>query len=53
MSADRHVEPFDAQLRQRFDDGFLQRLNGAAFFRDLHVHILLPCQTRRDVHCVP
>ena len=52
-SADRHVEPLDAQLRQCDDDGFLQRLNGAAFFPDLHVHILLPCQTRRDVLCVP
>ena len=49
-SADRHVEPLDAQLRQCFDDGFLKRLQGAAVFPNLHVHIVLPCQTRRDVH---
>ena len=49
-SADRHVEPLDAQLRQCFDDGFLQRLQRPAVFPNLHIHILLPCQTRRDVH---
>ena len=49
-SADRHVEPLDAQLRQCDDDGFLQCLTGAACFPNLHVHLLLPCQTRRDVH---
>ena len=49
-SADRHVEPLDAQLRQCFDDGVLKRLQGAAVFPNLHVHIVLPCQTRRDVH---
>ena len=49
-SADRHVEPFGAQLRQSLDDGFLQRPKGPARFPNLDVHILLPCHTRRDVH---
>ena len=48
-SADRHVEPLDAQLRQCFDNGFLQRLKGAAVLPNLHVH-RLPSQTRRHVH---
>ena len=51
-SADRHVEPLDAQLRQCFDDGFLQCLQRPAVFPNLHIHILLPCQTRRDVRVV-
>ena len=51
-SADRHVEPLDAQLRQCFDDGFLQCLQRPALFPNLHIHLLLPCQTRRDVHVV-
>ena len=48
-SADRHVEPLDAQLRQCLDDGFPQCLKAPAVFPNLHFH-LLPCQTRRDVH---
>ena len=36
-SADRHVEPFGAQLRQSLDDGFLQRPKGPARFPNLDV----------------
>ena len=48
-SADRHVEPLDAQLRQFSDDGFPKRLQAAAVFPNLHLR-LVPCQTRRHVH---
>ena len=34
-SADRHVEPLDAQLRQCDDDGFPQRLQAAAVLPNL------------------
>ena len=48
-SADSHVEPLDAQLRQSLDDGFPKRLQAAAVFPNLHLR-LVPCQTRRHVH---
>ena len=49
-SADRHVEPLDAQLRELLDKAFFQCLKGTAAFPNLHTHLHLPCQARCDVH---